>query len=399
MSDVEQDVAAFIDRWRESGGAEIANTQSFLNELCDLLGVDKPEPTLPEEHLNAYTYEKAVKAQDAGMKRIDLYKRGCFVLEAKQGAGSAGVSPAIGSSEPSSGDATLSPEGRNPGETPALPETLPGWHSRGYLPHFDDGKRPQAITFRLADSLPAELLANWEKELAELGEDARAIERRKRIEAALDAGSGACHMNQPEVAKLVQDALLHFDGERYRLHAWVVMPNHVHVLISPVAGYALCDIVHAWKSFTAKEANRMLGLSGTFWQREYHDRWIRDQAHFNHVVQYIAGNPVKAGLKDWPWLGGPGSAGVSPASTRSGGAVREVAAASQSRRDAGAPRKLPAWPKTLPEQVAALRDLLATLPAPETQTPETLASHFKGTTKKKLEQVEQVLETLWMLGL
>lgn len=177
------------------------------------------------------------------------------------------------------------------------------WHSRGYLPHREGGEIPQSITFRLYDSLPQTLLDEWRKELAQLTETERQTERRKRIDSALDAGYGECWLREPRIGKLVEDALLHFDGQRYQLHAWSVMPNHVHVLATPLHGYSLSSILHSWKSFTAKEANRLLERSGAFWLEEYFDRAIRDDNHFNKVIEYIENNPVKAGLcqraSDW----------------------------------------------------------------------------------------------------
>jgi putative DNA methylase len=189
----------------------------------------------------------------------------------------------------------------NVGETPVIP----GWHSRGYLPHWEAGETPQSITFRLHDSLPRTLREHWRAELANLGESEQQLERRKRIEAALDAGHGACFLQQPAIAALVENALLHFDRKRYHLHAWVVMPNHVHVLVTPLHGNSLSSLVHAWKSFTAKAANRRLGREGAFWFEEYFDRAIRDDRHFVRAVEYIENNPVQAGLcaqaSDWPF--------------------------------------------------------------------------------------------------
>ena len=125
------------------------------------------------------------------------------------------------------------------------------WHSRGYLPHFEGGEIVQSITFRLHDSLPAPLRAEWAAELERLPDTEQKLHRRKRIEVALDSGHGACLLANPRVARLVVDALLRFDGQRYRLHAWCVMPNHVHVLATPLGRRRLSSIVHSWKSFTA----------------------------------------------------------------------------------------------------------------------------------------------------
>ena len=177
------------------------------------------------------------------------------------------------------------------------------WRSRGYLPHWEADETAQMIGFRLADSLPAALLERWKLELDQMPDDEATRERRKRIEAALDAGHGEAWLADPRVAERVENALLHFDGARYRLHAWVVMPNHLHVIATPLGSWTLANIVHSWKSFTAKEANAILSRSGPFWAREYFDRAIRDQVHHLNAVSYVEANPVQAGLcrrpADW----------------------------------------------------------------------------------------------------
>lgn len=175
-----------------------------------------------------------------------------------------------------------------------------GWYSRGYLPHFDKPGLIQFISFRLADALPASRRHEWVALLQR--EDER--ERLLGIERYLDRGHGSCCLRDGAIASLVQENLLHFDGRKYRLFAWVVMPNHVHVLVQETA-VPLAVVVKDWKSYTAHQINRRLGKSGTVWQREYFDRYIRDQEHFNKAVHYIEWNPVKAGLvrepQEWPW--------------------------------------------------------------------------------------------------
>ena len=83
------------------------------------------------------------------------------------------------------------------------------------------------------------------------------------------------------------------------------MPNHVHTVIEPMAGNSLGAIVHTWKSFSAKEANRVLGRTGPFWHKDYFDRFIQDEGHLSRTIDYVETNPVKAGLVDavhaWPW--------------------------------------------------------------------------------------------------
>lgn len=183
-----------------------------------------------------------------------------------------------------------------------------GWYSRDYLPHFDKPGLIQGITFRLADSMPAEVIARWRDELAVVaGEDARRskAEFQRRIADYLDAGHGECLLRDDRIAQIVEDSLLHFDGNRYRLLAWAVMPNHVHALAEMHATHTLAEVVHSWKSFTAHEANRLLGRTGEFWQREYHDRYIRDGEHLEFAKNYIEQNPVKARLcakaEEWQW--------------------------------------------------------------------------------------------------
>ena len=178
------------------------------------------------------------------------------------------------------------------------------WYHNGTLPHFDNEGITQAITFRLVDSLPREVierLACEAKELHPDDMDAEAAERHRRIERFLDASMGSCTLRDCAHARIVRDALGHFHGHRYDLLAWVVMPNHVHVLIKQRASHRLAAIVQSWKIFTAKQING----GGRLWQRDYWDCYIRDEAHFARCLEYIHQNPVKAGLvkraEDWPW--------------------------------------------------------------------------------------------------
>ena len=222
--------------------------------------------------------------------------------------GSSSAFPSQDTSSPAPGaqtsNAVLGARASSPRAVHAAETTSP-WHDRGYLPHFEGGEVVQSITFRLHDSLPSTLRAEWAAELERLPENERTIHHRKRIEAALDRGHGACFLANPHIARLVADALQRFDGERYRLHAWCVMPNHVHVVVTPLAGHTLSSILHSWKSFTASKANTHLGRRGGFWMQEYFDRAIRDERHFRAAVEYVEHNPVGAGLceapQHWPW--------------------------------------------------------------------------------------------------
>lgn len=175
-----------------------------------------------------------------------------------------------------------------------------GWQERGYLPHRDEVGLTQFVTFRLADSFPAELRAEWEH-LFQI-EDQR--ERRLELEAWLDRGRGVCHLQDDRIAQIVAQSLRHFDGERYQLRAFTLMPNHVHVLFQAIS-VPMAQIVKSWKQFSARQINTLLGRSGSFWQLDYWDTYMRDAEHEAMTIRYIRNNPMKAGLTDdpksWPW--------------------------------------------------------------------------------------------------
>ncbi len=167
-------------------------------------------------------------------------------------------------------------------------------HTRGYLPHFDVNFATQFVTFRLADSMPQQLLRKWKSELEE--KTITDVELRKRIETYLDRGYGSCSLRDGRIAVLIRETLLKWNGERYHLIAWVMMPNHVHMLIELLADNALSDVMHSIKSYTAHEANKILSRTGRYWSVESYDRYTRDAKHFENTVTYIEENPVKAGL-------------------------------------------------------------------------------------------------------
>ena len=125
---------------------------------------------------------------------------------------------------------------------------------------------------------------------------------RKKIEAQIDGGAGSCLLAQPAIAKIVSDCLKHFDGTRYRLFAWSVMPNHVHVLFQPLGIHDLAHVLQAWKSYSAKAINRIARSCGELWESEYFDHIVRNQREFERISRYILANPQKAGLTHWPWV-------------------------------------------------------------------------------------------------
>jgi putative transposase len=174
-----------------------------------------------------------------------------------------------------------------------------GWHERGYLQHFDGGAVVQTITLRLADSLPREVYERA-AEAATTKPD-----RFLRLEKLIDQGRGSCLLRSAQNATAVQDAMNYFDGKRYRLIAWVIMPNHVLAMIEQVGGFQLGDVVHSWKSYSAHVINKREGKTGSIWAADYYDRYIRSAEHYANARFYIENNPVKAKLvaeaRSWPY--------------------------------------------------------------------------------------------------
>ena len=209
--------------------------------------------------------------------------------------------------------------------------------TRANLPHWNKDLTCCFVTFRLADSLPREeLLKRLEgrgidlsceavgRPLPREGENEairRSLPREGENEAVgrplprdavwgsallsasysavedaiqncLDAGHGSCVLRDDACRQVVEDALWHFAGERYHLYAYVVMPNHVHVLFQPMEGRTISDIVASWKKFTARQINDALGREGMLWQKESFDTLVRSEQHFQDVVRYIKKNDL-----------------------------------------------------------------------------------------------------------
>ena len=203
---------------------------------------------------------------------------------------------------------------------------------RRYLPHWQPPGAVIFVTYRLFGSLPTQVLAQLAEERQQLSKEPpcagesrrdRALREGKRLFALADdaldsARTGPRWLERADVAKLIVENIFHHAGQKLRLWAFVVMPNHVHILLEPLTiskhlGHKLNDvdfvalprIMHSLKSYTAKRANNLLNREGTFWQEESFDHWVRNDNEFARVIAYIENNPVKAGLVDspekWQW--------------------------------------------------------------------------------------------------
>jgi Rad3-related DNA helicase/REP element-mobilizing transposase RayT len=181
--------------------------------------------------------------------------------------------------------------------------------SQRHLPHWRQDGCTYFVTFRLADSIPKEKLVRWQVEQHEWlrrHPEPRTAEHEReyaelfaeRFHQWLDEGLGECWLRQPAIAQTVEQALRCFDGQRYWLGQFVVMPNHVHCLVRPLGENTLSQILHSWKSFSAKQINAALGREGKVWQDESFDCIVRDEAQMEQFSAYVRENPLKARLKE-----------------------------------------------------------------------------------------------------
>jgi len=184
------------------------------------------------------------------------------------------------------------------------------------LPHWYQPGVSYFVTFRTDDSMSDEFIRQWHAQRKEwllengikpddprwrdqLAELPEALRRQyhstfsQRYLETLDKGLGACVLRRPELARIVADALLYFDGDRYHLGGFVVMPNHVHVIVCLVGQTEIVAQCTSWKRFAAREINRVLGTQGRFWQEESFDHLIRSEGQFEAIRRYIHDNPAR----------------------------------------------------------------------------------------------------------
>lgn len=188
---------------------------------------------------------------------------------------------------------------------------------RGNLPHWTQDGVMYFVTFRLADSIPEKAMNEWSDERVDWirchgfdpkdfcssllsEEDQKDYARRfgRKFHELLDAGFGDCVLRGQGIREVVVEALRYFDGERYDLDCFVVMPNHVHLLFELKEGFYLSDILRSVKSFSGRVINRDLGREGKFWQTESYDRIVRNERELERYRNYILENPAKAKLRE-----------------------------------------------------------------------------------------------------
>ena len=192
--------------------------------------------------------------------------------------------------------------------TPPHPNYYTGYGdvavTRANLPHWSKAQTTTFVTFRLADSLPQEKLLRLQQERAdwiashpqpwddETQQAFRSIFYGP-VQKWLDAGFGCCLLRDPRSQRIVEDTLWHFADTRYALYAYVIMPNHVHVLLMPTSDHNITDIISSIKRFSARHINEVFGREGPLWQKESFDTLVRSEQHFQTIVRYIRQNNPK----------------------------------------------------------------------------------------------------------
>ena len=192
--------------------------------------------------------------------------------------------------------------------------TIDAHNSRNY-PHWELQSVLYHVCFRLADSVPMDKQRQWLEERRQFHDICEKEHRTltdieikrfkylysERIERFLDSGYGSCILQRPETAEIVHGSLEYYNKIKYLLHAWCIMPNHVHVIFQILAGHTLSKILQGWKSFTSHAINKNLGTQGQLWQSDCYNHIIRSEKEYYQQIRYVWDNPLKAGHPKWEW--------------------------------------------------------------------------------------------------
>ncbi len=204
-------------------------------------------------------------------------------------------------------------------------ENMKAYYKSRNLPHLFADDKPIFITYRLDFTLPqkvmqdySRLIEDWIRDLEDLSDAERARhlkDKDQRFFAWFDRLIAVSPevpqlLHKDGIREIIEESFKHFDGVRYTLLSYCIMPNHVHVLIYPKLQedgliFSIPHIVYTWKKFTGTAINRILGKQGSLWQKEIYDSLVKDDAGLTNVVEYIVNNPVKAKLvNEWQqWKG------------------------------------------------------------------------------------------------
>ncbi len=186
-----------------------------------------------------------------------------------------------------------------------------------HLPHWETNAVIYHVSFRLADSIPDYLVKQWIYERNYILNIARKSNRHltqlevrrlqflysDTVEKYLDAGHGSCLLRQETAASIVKGSLDFYNGKKYLLHAWCIMPNHVHIIFEILNGILQNEILKAWKSFTAHAINKALNRKGQLWQVDSYNHIIRTEAEYYNQMRYVWNNPrfLPPEEQKWRW--------------------------------------------------------------------------------------------------
>ncbi len=350
-------VQTLFDALLPRGKAE-SNSDQTLNLLLEQHGFDRTQheqirSDLKDGRIGLSQNRLPASAVIEDVRPEDVVDAAHWTQVGSDSGSGAGVSPAAGASRPISAPAKLI-GGETPGAAGGTPAPLPftafdkhrpASITQRRLPHWQQEGATYFVTFRLADAVPQATLLRWQCEreewlrqhpeprnpdqLADFNDSFR-----EKLEEELDLGYGACVLKENVTANIVETALHHFDGQRYGLGSYVIMPNHVHVLVRPVMEHKLHDILHSWKSFTSHSINHALRRAGTLWQDESFDHIVRDEQQLERFGSYIEQNPIQARLSAGTFRAGSGTA------ARRDVSVAGVPPATGASRPSSAPAKL-----------------------------------------------------------
>jgi REP element-mobilizing transposase RayT len=179
-----------------------------------------------------------------------------------------------------------------------------------HLPHWDQEYKTQFVTFRLNDSLPQvrlkeldvikrQWITNHPKPWSQKTSDEYNHLIRNKCDKWLDQGMGSCVLRRPDIRQVVEQAIMHYKGVRYDIYAYVIMPNHVHILLSPLDGMPISETLSRVKGYSARVINSMLETKGTLWQKDTFGRIVRDGYNFDQYINYIRANPRNLSPSDY----------------------------------------------------------------------------------------------------
>ncbi|HEX7262403.1 MAG TPA: hypothetical protein VF258_11415 [Luteolibacter sp.] len=193
-----------------------------------------------------------------------------------------------------------------------LDKSAPITKARRILPHWSQDGCTYFVTFRLADSVAAPVWKKWKEQRATWlenhpkpwdAETQKAYNAKfpAQMELWSDAGYGSCALADAHLREMVANAMHHFDGHHFTFGDYILMPNHVHALVTPRVGHPLESILTGWKRVSGHAIIKLTGLPKPFWMSEDFDHAVRSEKQLRHFQNYISENPMKAGLKSGSW--------------------------------------------------------------------------------------------------